>query len=154
MSLEFVILVSWIKHLPPACWSTFWKSNFKQQLGCRFDIMDNESYFFVFWHMQLYMSWYIRSFFGFAFWNILYFFKYSCTNIFHRRSLYTFYYLTKYLRGFLWFSWFVCVCLYFRVLHTYYRYIIGAHGNAKSPYIITLCFISDKSCPNLFYGSQ
>ena len=41
--------------------------------------------------MQLYMSWYIRSFFGFAFLNILYFFKYSCTNIFHGRSLYTFY---------------------------------------------------------------
>ena len=41
--------------------------------------------------MQLYMSWYIRSFFGFTFLNILYFFKYSCTNIFHRRRLYTFY---------------------------------------------------------------
>ena len=41
--------------------------------------------------MQLYMSWYIRSFFGFTSLNILYFFKYSCTNIFHRRSLYTFY---------------------------------------------------------------
>ena len=38
-------LVSWNNHLPPACWSTFWKSNFKQQLGCRFDIMDNISYF-------------------------------------------------------------------------------------------------------------
>ena len=84
-------LVSWINHLPPACWSTFWKSEFKQQLGCRFDIMDNISYFFVFWHMQLYMSWYIRSFFGFTVLNILYFFKYSCTNIFHRGSLYTFY---------------------------------------------------------------
>ena len=55
--------------------------------------MDNKSYFFVFWHMQLYMSWYIRSFFGFTFLNILYFFKYSCTNIFHRRSLSTFYYM-------------------------------------------------------------
>ena len=44
----------------------------------------------VFWHMQLYMSWYIRSFFGFTILNILYFFKYSCTNIFHRRNLYTF----------------------------------------------------------------
>ena len=54
--------------------------------------MDNESYFFVFWHMQLYMTWYIRSFFGFTFLNILYFFKYSCTNIFHRRSRYTFYF--------------------------------------------------------------
>ena len=68
-------------------------SNFKQQLGCRFDMMDNECYvfFFVFWHMQLYMSWYIRSFFGVTFLNILYFFKYSCSNIFHKRSLYTFY---------------------------------------------------------------
>ena len=36
-------LVSWINHLPPACWSTFRKSNSKQQLGCRFDIMDYES---------------------------------------------------------------------------------------------------------------
>ena len=83
--------MSWINHLPPAGWSTFWKSNFKQQLGCRFDIIDNESYLFVFWHMQLYMSWYMRSFFGFTFLNILYFFKYSCTNIFHKGSLYTFY---------------------------------------------------------------
>ena len=49
---------------------------FKQQLGYRFDIMDNRSDFFVFWHMQLYMSWYIRSFFGFTSLNILYFFKY------------------------------------------------------------------------------
>ena len=53
--------------------------------------MDNESFLCVFWHMQLYMSWYIRSFFGFTFLNIIYFFNYSCTNIFHRRSLYTFY---------------------------------------------------------------
>ena len=47
----------------------------------------------VFWHMQLYMSWYIISFFWLYlyFLNILYFFKYSCANIFHRRSLCTFY---------------------------------------------------------------
>ena len=48
LQLSIRRLVSWINHLPPACWSTFWKSNFKQQLGCRFDIMDNISYFFVF----------------------------------------------------------------------------------------------------------
>ena len=84
-------LVSWINHLPPVCWSTFWKSNFKQQLGCGFDIMDDISFLCLFWHVQFYASWYIRSFFGFTFLNILYFFKYSCTNIFHRRSLYTFY---------------------------------------------------------------
>ena len=87
--------MSWINHLTPACWSTFWKSNFKQQLGCRFDIMDNMSYFVVLWQVQLFMSWYIRSFFGFTFLNILYFFKYSCTNIFHRRSLYTVYNVMK-----------------------------------------------------------
>ena len=39
-------------------------------------------FFGVLTYMQLYMSWYIRSFFGFTFLNILYFFKYSCTNIF------------------------------------------------------------------------
>ena len=41
-------LVSWINHLPPACWSTFWKSIFKQQLGCRCDIKDSISYFLYF----------------------------------------------------------------------------------------------------------
>ena len=39
-------LVLWINHLPPACWSTFWKSIFKHQLGCRFDILDSISSFF------------------------------------------------------------------------------------------------------------
>ena len=55
-------------------------------------LMDSISSFFVFWIMQLYMSWYIISFFRLYhyFLNIvLYFLKYSCTNIFHRRTLYT-----------------------------------------------------------------
>ena len=43
---------NWINHLPPACWSTFWKSIFKQQLGCRCDIMDSISYLFF-----LYFDW-------------------------------------------------------------------------------------------------
>ena len=60
-------LVLWINHLPPACWSIVWKSIFKQQLGCRFDIMDYISSFFVCLHMQLYMSWYVIQFFGFIF---------------------------------------------------------------------------------------
>ena len=51
-------------------------------------------YFFVcvFWHMQLYISWYIISFLALTL-LLKYsnFFKYSCTNIFHRCSLYTFY---------------------------------------------------------------
>ena len=81
-------LTTCLLHVGP----TFGNRIFKQQLGCRFDIMDIEFSFFVFWHMQLYMSWYIRSCLGFTFLNILYFLKYSCTNIFHRRSLYTFYY--------------------------------------------------------------
>ena len=89
-------LVSWINHLLPACWSTLWKSIFKHQLGCRFDILNSISYFLfciltyaiiyvlihqiIFW---LYLN----------FLNILYLFKFSCTNIFHRRSLCTFYYM-------------------------------------------------------------
>ena len=56
-----------------------------------FDMSAIDHNYYKFWHMQLYMSWYIRSFFGFTFFNILYFFKYSCASIFHRRSLYTFY---------------------------------------------------------------
>ena len=35
-------LVPWINHLPPVCWSTFWK--------CKFDIMDNS--FFI-WYVQM-----------------------------------------------------------------------------------------------------
>ena len=35
--------VSWINHLLPVCWSTFWKSTFKQQLDCRFDIMHSQT---------------------------------------------------------------------------------------------------------------
>ena len=38
--------MSWINHLPLVCWSTFWKSTFKQLLGCGFDIMDYKSSFF------------------------------------------------------------------------------------------------------------
>ena len=36
-------LLSWNNHLPPVCWSTFRKLIFKQQLGCRLDIMDCKS---------------------------------------------------------------------------------------------------------------
>ena len=51
----------------------------------------------IFFHMQSYMSWYIISFFWLYlyFLIILNFFKYSCTNIFHRRSLCTFYYMAS-----------------------------------------------------------
>ena len=47
--------------------------------------------------MQLYMPWYIIYFFWLYlyFLNILYFFKYSCTNIFHIRSLNTFFWAHK-----------------------------------------------------------
>ena len=91
-------LVSWINHSPPACWSTFWKSIFKHQLGCRFDILDSISSFFVFWHMQLYVLIHHIIFWLYLYsLNILYFFKYSYTNIFHRRSLCTFYWYTRIL---------------------------------------------------------
>ena len=41
-------LVLWINHLPPACWSTFCKSIFKHQFGCRFDILESISSFFLY----------------------------------------------------------------------------------------------------------
>ena len=92
-ALQLIVLSAFgvLDYLPPACWSTFWKSNFKQQLGCRFDIIDNESYFLCFGICSYICLDTSNSFFGFTFLNILYFCKYSCTNIFHRRSLYTFY---------------------------------------------------------------
>ena len=37
-----------INHLPPVCLSTFRKSTFRQQLGCRFDIMDCKSSTFLY----------------------------------------------------------------------------------------------------------
>ena len=49
-------------------------------------------FIFVFWHMQLYVLIHHIIFWLYLYFlNILYFFKYSCTNIFHRRSLCTFY---------------------------------------------------------------
>ena len=45
-------LASWVNHLPSACWSTFWKLTFKQQLGCRFDIMDCKSPLF-YWYFEI-----------------------------------------------------------------------------------------------------
>ena len=41
--------------LPPACWSTFWKSIFKHQLGCRFDILDSISSFFLYFDICNYI---------------------------------------------------------------------------------------------------
>ena len=51
-------LMSWINHLPPACWSTFWKSilNTIWAVGLTCWIIYIFT-FVVFWHMQLYMSW-------------------------------------------------------------------------------------------------
>ena len=51
-------------------------------------------HFFVFWHMQLYVLIpHIMFWLYLYFLNILFFFKYSCTNIIHRRSLCTFYHV-------------------------------------------------------------
>ena len=54
-------------------------------------------HFWVFWHMQLYLSWYIISFLALSLlleYSFSYCFKYSCPKIFHRRSLCTFYWLS------------------------------------------------------------
>ena len=92
------VIASDYNHLPPACWSTFWKSTFKQQLGCRFDIMDSISSFFciltyaivyvLIHHIIFRLYLYILN-------DLVYFFKYSCTDIFHRRSINTFYKIAR-----------------------------------------------------------
>ena len=51
-------LVSWINHLPPVCWSTFWKFTCKPQLGCRFGIMVYTIVVF-FLHILTYVSIYV-----------------------------------------------------------------------------------------------
>ena len=85
-------LVSWINHLPPACWSTFQKSNSKQQLGCRFDIMDYESYFFLCFDICNYIC--HDTSYHFSVLPSYIFFIFSSTLVLtfsYRRSLYTFY---------------------------------------------------------------
>ena len=93
-----------INHLPPACWSTFWKSIFKHQLGWRFDILDSISSFFcILTYAIIYVLIHHIVFWLYLYFlNILYFFKYSCTNIFHRRSLCTFYSNRK---DIVWIAW-------------------------------------------------
>ena len=56
---------------------------------------------------------------GFTFLNIFYFFKYSCSNIFHRRSLYTFYYY-GYQTIFVFILWY-----FFRILIPILFYFFG-----------------------------
>ena len=102
--------MSWINHLPPACWPTFWKLNFKQQLDCRFDIMDNESYFYLCFDICKYICLDTSDHFRLYLLKYPFFFKYSCINIFHRRSLYTFYYI-MYVK---------CIYCHIRVIVMYY----------------------------------
>ena len=83
--------------------------------------MDNESYFFVFWHMQLYMSWYIRSFFGFTFLNILYFYP---------RPVLAFGYC-RCLR--------VCVCVCLSVNHQLVRAVTHQQFKLESPNLDHRC---------------
>ena len=89
----WVLKLGWINHLPPACWSTSWKSIFKHQLGCRFDKLDSISSFFciVTYAIIYVLIHHIIFLLYLYFLNIFNFFKYSCINIFHRRSLCTFY---------------------------------------------------------------
>ena len=83
-ALQLIVLTTF------ACWSTFWKSIFKQ-LGCRFDIMDSNFflYFDICKHICLDASYHFWLYLYFL--NILYVFNYSCTNIFQTRSLCIFY---------------------------------------------------------------
>ena len=89
-------LVSWFNHLPPVCCSTFWKTIFKHQLVCRFDILDSISSFFLHCDISNYIC-LDTSYHFFAlslFLKYSLFFQYSCANIFHRRRLCTFYFVS------------------------------------------------------------
>ena len=90
-------LVSWNNHMPPACWSTFWKSIFKQiqMLDCRFDIMDSlPSVCCVLTYAIIYVLIHHIIFrHNLSFLNDLYFFKYSCFNINHRHCLFAVYFM-------------------------------------------------------------
>ena len=96
-------LVSWNNHMPPACWSTFWKSIFKHQLGCGFDILDSISSFLLYFDICNYIC--LDTSYNFSALSLL--LKYSLffsstpvlTNIFHRRSLCTFYLEIRRLSG-------------------------------------------------------
>ena len=95
--------MSWINHLPPACWSTFWKSNSKQQLGCRFDIMDNESY--CFWCFDICNYICLDTSDHFAAVPSEIFFIFSSTLVLtssYRRSLYAFYWISCHVNSGCW----------------------------------------------------
>ena len=95
-ALQLIVLATFgvaDNHLPPTCWSTFWKSILTHQLGCRCDILDSIfSFFCILTYAIIYVLIHHIIFWLYLYFlNILYFFKYSYTNIFHRRSLCTFY---------------------------------------------------------------
>ena len=64
---------------------------FKHQLRCRFDILDSISFCILTYATTYVLIHHIIFWLYLYFLNILYFFKFSCTNIFHRRSLCTLY---------------------------------------------------------------
>ena len=88
-------LVSWINHLPPVCWSTFWKLTFEQQLGCRFWQRGDckASFFCILTYVIVYVLIHHMFFRLYLYFlnNLFYFIKYSCTNGFHKRCLHTLY---------------------------------------------------------------
>ena len=82
-------LTTCLLHVGPPFGNPF----FKQQFVCRFDIMDSiSSIFCILTYAIIYVLLHHIIFRRYlCFLKILYIFKYTCTNIFHRRSLYTFY---------------------------------------------------------------
>ena len=89
-------LTTCLLHVGPPFGNRF----FKHQLGCRFDILDSISSFFsILIYAFIYVLIHHIIFWLYPYFlNILYFFKYSCTNIFHRHSLCTFYCYAQLIR--------------------------------------------------------
>ena len=82
--------------------ATFWKLIFKHQLGCGFDTLDSISSFCCILTYAIICVLIHHKIFGFIFTSLIFFifFKYSCTDILHRRSLCTFYYFILYFHNF------------------------------------------------------
>ena len=110
------------------------------------------------------MSWYIISFFGFIFTFsniVLYFFKYSCTNIFHRRSLKTFYIgfggltVSSYIKHVMRIThlWFTAVLWIQRATHLFEYAIFLEHSHFKYTIYVTyyMAFLSSKMCEEIIY---
>ena len=81
--------------------------------------------------MQLYMSWYIISFFGFTFLNIFIFSSTLVLTFSYRRNLYTFYQINRWIGIFSKISCSIFILFYFVLLSSAWRYFYFSNSCIK-----------------------